>query len=299
MKEDMENKTGCKAQGALSGGSGGCARTRAADKELSSGLSFREEKLLQAYFDSECGAIGRWWARRLLARRRSAGAFFESLRVGAREVLGSFDGGADAQQGGEKVDLWNRISARIDQEERSLMFLGKRDFRERAQGVWRLSWTRPVGWGLSGAVVTAGVAMLIFGQFSPQAQSAFSAAGSPSLGGDAQANPSYQPVAMDMGESDFRAEAGTAEQEMSSAHALNRKVPRALEVDWMRSHGRVRMIQDSSDRAAILWVNRDSKLGSSRRSNSRIPSLTPVAASQDKIRILDDDLPTAFSAYDR
>jgi len=299
MKENMESKTGCKGEGAPSGETGGCVRMNAADRELSSGLSLRQERLLQAYFDSECGAIGRWWVRRLLARRRSARAFIESLGVSAREVAGSIEGGADAQHGGEKVDLWNRISARIDQEERSLVFLGKREFRERAQGIWRLSWTRPVGWGLSGAVVTAGVAMLIFGQFSPQAQSAFSAAGNSPLGGSAQANLGYQPVAMDTGGSGLRSEAGTSEQEVPSALSLNRRVPRALEVDWMRSHGRVRMIQDSGDRAAILWVNRDRKLGSSRRSNSRVPSLTPVASSQEKIRILDDDLPTAFSAYDR
>lgn len=36
---------------------------------------------------------------------------------------------------------------------------------------------------------------------------------------------------------------------------IQRTVPRALEVDWMRSRGRVRVMEDPEERASIIWVN--------------------------------------------
>jgi hypothetical protein len=34
------------------------------------------------------------------------------------------------------------------------------------------------------------------------------------------------------------------------------RYPNSLEVDWMRSDGRVRVMQDSGERSAIIWVKR-------------------------------------------
>ena len=38
--------------------------------------------------------------------------------------------------------------------------------------------------------------------------------------------------------------------------SLRQASRRPLEVDWMRSDGRVHMIQDSGERSAIIWVKR-------------------------------------------
>lgn len=238
-----------------------------------SALSVRQEVLLVAFHDGECGMFDTLRARYLLRRSASARAFIKSVesadaayRAHARQVERDCN-----------VDLWDRISARIQAEKHAEVFLGQRTYSAPAaasESVWSIAeWRSRFAWGASGAAFASVLAMALvqggyIGGTAPGIAALASRSGSQGL------IPSATQVSY--------AGAGT------SAGAGIRAVD-PIEMDWMRSEGRVQVLHPPSERTSIIWVrpraqgqggaSNDSPQRVPRlsRSNSRIPIAIPAA----------------------
>lgn len=280
---------------------------------VETGLSEKQERLLLRYLDGECGLVGRMRAERLLSSSAVASSYAAAMRQasrGVREALAEQCGAGRSADGGQCVDLWQRIAARIDQEEKAEFFLGKRKLASAGESAWDLGglW-EPVKWGFSGALVTAAAVVIVF------RVSSVSPGGETALAGRSEVNVQrvaglsggdFSPVGLMEGQSGRESALQTLNVGKDAPESpVVRRVPRVFEVGWMKSPGRVKVIQDSNQRSAILWVDR--KDGSDllrRQANSRgngyeaVVDVTPQIRGREPIRILDDDLPTARSAYD-
>ena len=195
-------------------------------------LSEQHELLLMQFCDCELGFFGRLRAKNLLrscARAREFVAQNNTAQRALSEISYS-----------EKVDLWSRISAAIDNEEFAQRIISTRTKVDTStpQRVYHLADSfRQLGWGASGVVVTAGLLMLVLRigpAAAPKGESSFGAVTQTTLEGDS----------------------GAANNSRSGIYILNDHAQPAMEVDWMRSGGSVRVIPDNLDRNTILWVKR-------------------------------------------
>jgi hypothetical protein len=205
-------------------------------------LTESDEMLIGKYADNECGFFSKIRARRLLARSQEARLFLESLHEYSTDIQA-----VDNMNKGAKVDLWNKISARIDQEERAEVFLGKRT--QVNQENTRVSWSN-LGWGLSGGFVTAGIAVVMF-----LSSSKFSS--NLSTNKDDFANRMKRSLEILDAQGNARE---SVQPEMiintSSNQSGSNRLRKPLELDWMRSDGSVRLIQAPQEKSAIIWVKR-------------------------------------------
>lgn len=196
-------------------------------------LSSRQERLLGRFFDGECRFWEKLAAGRLVRTSPAARAYLDSLK-GLREAC--------APRRAADVDLWSRISARIEQEQRSAILLGKRElnasWHERISG-FRERFGSRMAWGVSGAFAAACAGFLALSIDAPGKK------GTPELVADAKpaASSNLQLV------SEHSGKAGTPK-------IIDPSYPVALEVDWMRSDGRVSLMQDPARRSAIIWVKK-------------------------------------------
>lgn len=197
-------------------------------------LTDRQEKLLMKCFDGEGHALDRFRMQRLLCRCPEAAAFMSALE----STKGRISAGSSAP----KVELWDRICSRLDQEARAELFLGRRIVAAE-KGGWRSNWaSNYLTWGFSGAAVTACLALLMF-----------------SNGLDSRSGPGTR-IASPVGSPGALGKAGVELVAERSKDELPRIIERnyqnSVEVDWMRSDGRVRLMQDPRQKNAVIWVKR-------------------------------------------
>lgn len=222
-------------------------------------LKESEEVLLMKFVDDECGILERSRASRLVETSPEAADFVAVMRSAKSDLKDA------AARDSRQVDLWERVSRRITAEERAELFLGKRVAvsAEPGAGLFaRLFGTR-VGWGVSGAVVTAGLAF--FTLWSP----------------GQQPQPVDQ-IARVVGAASPESEGVVPVARRERPRIINDDVPSAVEVDWMRSDGRVRILPGPSERSTIIWVRRPETFSRSKRESNRpviIERATPVALS--------------------
>ena len=211
-------------------------------------LSEQEEQLLVRYFDGESS----WWesrkAKKLVGGQEAARAFMHTL-----EVISEIAKNESCAQvkAASTVDLWSRINARIEEEERAALYLGKRrtvDEPQRRRFFSRDHFT----WGISGGVVTACVTYFLVvgmvGTVDTTTSKGGLALNNSARSGYNQA--SYHPSRIAARRAPHAYEVPIPESGGSAS------IPSAVEVDWVRSQGRVRMIQEPGDRSAIIWVKR-------------------------------------------
>ncbi len=211
-------------------------------------LTEREELLLSRYFDGECGFLDRRRAERLLKASSPARSFLESLSAIGLECR---TGAAAA----DTPDLWGRIEARIEAEERAALYLGERRAEaERPSWVERIRSQQAIFGGLTGAVVAAGVLLVA----SPPA--------------DLGAPGSTPPAA-----SFKQAAVGGVEARPASFSPSSQS---AMEVDWMRSNGSLKLIPNPSGKSATIWVRRRQGFPAGLRAATAAPLLyaTPYRA---------------------
>jgi hypothetical protein len=201
-------------------------------------LTDRQQLLLSRYVDGECGLMRSLQVKRLLATQSAARQYLNDLKR-TRTVLSER---LSAPQS-VSVDLWDRIEARIEQEERAALFLGARSVETRniptqPDSIWS-AFSSPATWvgGLSGAAVAA--AFLVF-LYKPAQIVSFSAPQQVALQNSPQ---QVRPIAM-----------GSTRSSHTPITRL--RPPSSFEVDWMRSHGSLNVIPDSSGTSAIIWVRR-------------------------------------------
>ncbi|MCO6429851.1 MAG: hypothetical protein J5J00_03240 [Deltaproteobacteria bacterium] len=198
-------------------------------------LTREDELLLSRYYDGECRWLERIKVRRLLASNPAAERYIDSLNeVGQQVCVYESSVLKDENGNSMKIDLWERIAGRIDQEERAALFLGERESRPAPRAPFGLDFSK-VAWGLSGSALTAAVAIFMVGlPAAPQNQ----VAGVGVLPSSSRDDIPFRQVS-------------------SNQRPTILRDRRAIEVDWMRSDGRVHMFQDPMERAPIIWVKRN------------------------------------------
>ncbi len=241
-------------------------------------LNEGEEVLLMKFFDGQCAFLERGKAQRLIEQSQSACEYMDMLRKAAQaaQTLG--------RQQTLKVDLWQEVSRRIDAEEHAAIFLGKRDthahpsLSERVRGFFSNAWNL----GISGAAVTAGLAFFML-----------LPATTPTSDDAEQMVDMVRGVSYEAADASRAANVGGA---LASSNAevrpvgihgrpqiLDEQTANVVEVDWMRSDGRLRMLHEPSERSAIIWVKRRNPAAQIRHGRRPGPVMleqsTPVAYS--------------------
>lgn len=193
-------------------------------------LSEREERILQRFADGECWFLQSLMAKRLLSRNPAAQIFLSDLKA----VSQSLSGYSQFVSSEDSCDLWTRISARINAEERGELMLGKREMRQPQNLFSNLAEMR-FGFGAAGVAVAA-LALIV--AVLPGTDTVSTPSQMASL-------PSQELSPVSLG--------GSASEPI---RMISKRIPGSVEVDWMRSDGRVRMMHGADERAPIIWVKR-------------------------------------------
>lgn len=214
-------------------------------------LSEKQQLLLSRYHDGECSWIANLKAKRLLATRSDAQRFVAELAE-----LSHHCADFAQQPEGAAVDLWDRIEARLVQEQRAALYLGARRIEDRSgllgQSVWsRVSARHALLGGFSGAAIAATLLVVVS---RPSQLVTFTA---PSAG-PASHNQLVQPVGI----------GNTAVTPRNPSPSAIRPF-HSLEVDWMRANGSLKLIPDPTGSSAIIWVRRRNAAPTTRRVTPR------------------------------
>lgn len=222
-------------------------------------LSEKQQLLLSKFSDGECGYIESMLAKRLLARNPDAVEFCRQLDSLKESYLSRL---SITTQTGESVNLWDRVNARIEQETRAELYLGKRRIEQTKESLWdRLTSPYALAGGLSGATIAA--AMLVMAYRSPGITT-FTA---PQTGATNQLQ-FVQPVAM----------GARAAGSVPTLRGTNPIAQSSLEVDWVRSQGSLTLIPDPNGSSAIIWVRRKAGLGQDQK--LRPPTIRSVTTTR-------------------
>jgi hypothetical protein len=193
-------------------------------------LSEKQQLLLSSYIDNECSLVSRLRAERLLKTNREAQLFVHHLK-NTNQTYRSLATPRDTN-----VDLWDRIATRIEGEERAALYLGQRKpivAADESSLVGRLLSRQVVLGGLSGAAIAATVLVLI---------------SRPTTSGEIL--PVYA------GGSGAAVTSSAFHQASLGAQQPHLGPRSTMEVDWMRSNGSLKIIQNPSEKSAIIWVRK-------------------------------------------
>lgn len=219
-------------------------------------LNADQEQLLQRFFDGECSLLEKQSVRKLIEQNESATDFLSELGQGSRMFRDYFKSPAAAS------DMWQRVLGRIEQEERAAVFLGKRT-ESSSSFEWRSMFAGLRGLSLSGVAVAAALVLFILPNTQKsnlQPTNGFKQgldylSASEELGGAQLQAVNVGPMSVSP-----RVRQVSSDQYLSSIDSIPRliedRAPSSVEVDWVRSHGRVNLIQDSEDRAPIIWIKK-------------------------------------------
>jgi hypothetical protein len=213
-------------------------------------LSERQQVLLSRFHDGECSCLQSWLAKRLISRNPDAQAFLHQLTdlkdccvefVNCQTPHATTEASTEAS-GGEGIDFCNRVMARIEQEARAELYLGKRRVEQPQVSLWeRLTSRHSLAGGLSGAAVAATVLAVLY---QPSTINTFRAPVSVASNNPLQL---VRPVAIESGVNRLAGLPSTLPRVVTH---------RPLEVDWVRSQGSLKLIPDSSGSSAIIWISR-------------------------------------------
>jgi hypothetical protein len=197
-------------------------------------LSEKQQLLLSRFHDGECSFISAFVARRLISRNPEALNFLSDL-----SNLKNYCSRLDTSSRFPPIDLWERIDTRIEQEQRSALYLGTRTIDYSEESLWqRLSLRHAVVGGLSGAAIAVALLVVVS---RPSHLMTFSAPAA----GPATGNQMVQPVGI-----------GATSAPRSQFQVKPARAHNPLEVDWMRANGSLKLIPDPSGSSAIIWVRR-------------------------------------------
>ena len=236
-------------------------------RELIKTLTKKEEDLLLQYSDGECGLWNRRRAEALISRSDEARQFVREAKELARATRAVLR----AEAGDHEPDLWTAIERRIAQEEHAAFYLGARRLR---QDKSRPAASAGFFWGASGAAVAAALVVAVLVQ--PAGIRSGAGPQPTAVAGRQAAPPLYMKDA----------EAPQVGLVSEGYQPPRMRVESPMELDWLRSQGRVSMIPGPSRRAPIIWINRHGRLYPQR---SAAPTGNPI-------RMVEDDAPMALPA---
>lgn len=199
-------------------------------------LTEAEEQLLNEYIDGELGFFALRRAKKLLRLNRYAREYVE----GVSRVTERAREWADAGQRSD-VDLWDRIERRIAEEERAAVFLGE---RPGVEPVWRM-WLRGASWAVPGAAVAALVTFIALRSERIDFPGGFSQIASTAR--------------QEVEEPAFAVQPQLVEAPPQMLAQSKRRELSPVEVGWMRSAGRVSMLQSRDGNPAIIWIRRNNR----------------------------------------
>ena len=223
-------------------------------------LSPRSEKLLMKYFDGECGRLESLWASWIAKKNPSSEDFKSDL-----EACSSATRSMYSSAGKEEIDLWNGIYREIAKAER--LGVEKSPGALESLGVW---FSR-LGWGVSGALVTASVGVIMLRSGISPVPGVSSDVNARYLSSQSPSN--AQSSSLSLAASNLPSESApvtNASFGAPTAIPLRRGLgfggnDPGVEIDWLRSSGHLRLIQDPSQRSTILWVQRNRSLNQARK----------------------------------
>ncbi len=258
-------------------------------------LSEAEEQLLTRYFDSETSLLDGLLVRSLKWRKSESVEQFLGLLGVIREISRGEQAGI-LKTNPKPVDLWSKIDQRISEEERIAVFYGRERFsshnraalpaREEPSKVAEM--LGRFVWSLGGGLVAACATFVMLRGPAPVTQMVGLSHGSQ--------EGNLAPVAV------VRPVSDTA----SSDLAYDDEGPHVVEVDWMRSDGRVRLLHQPQDRSALIWVKKRQPFNGStlsryeqrRLGESRLgQSVTPLDVAP--IQVLNDRIPDSIPVSNR
>ena len=242
-------------------------------------LSDAQISLLCEWFDGEAGWLSKVRAQRLVSRNLTAASFVEQLRGISAQTRALVD---EQFAAGGKVDLWSKIAAQIEIEERTAVYTKRpmsatsskskgRGFAEWLKG--SVTGARGLGVGFGSGVMTAALVLLTVlpgnqnGSLptSPSAlgSNAVDVAVAPRLNVASGAESvSYSPF--DIQGTDFDlsnefARSGGAVSRIGRGRNAVREVSaqRAVspvEMDWVRSDGRLLVMRDPNESNPVIYV---------------------------------------------
>ncbi len=188
-------------------------------------MKIKEEKLLSRYIDNELGILGKFKAKSLLKRSSEARDVVEGLSEQSELV-------SSLSTNSLKVNLADKIFQRIEQEEKAEFYLGKRRNLEKQERDSAFSW------GLVGTLASAAACLALFFTFA----------------NDNSDNIETQ-VAKVQKES-FQAERQSSTVQLTSVSdsGFDFEDP-SVEVEWLKSDGRVKMIPAKNEKQMpIIWI---------------------------------------------
>jgi len=206
-------------------------------------LTQKQELLLMKALDGECSLWEDLRVNWLLKNSGEARRFIDSWAKVQAETVAELTAHSPSD-----LDLWPRITQRIDQEKRAEMFLGKRTFRPERRWAGH-SWVSNPLWGLGGASVAVALLTLMILPRNGGWRNR-----EPGIAGDnnIKYGESLAPVSLSNRQGQSPVES-IDRPRILEPHA---RVPQAIEVDWMRSDGRLKVIPLPSGQAGVIWVKR-------------------------------------------
>ncbi|MGI6523981.1 MAG: hypothetical protein ACOX2O_01600 [Bdellovibrionota bacterium] len=231
-------------------------------------LTDKQKVLLQRFFDDECVFLTKWAARKLIRNNESARSYIADLQRVNSALCRDFE---DVEKN-YKVDLWEGVARRIEQENRAAIFLGERKEgteKRQVSNFW---------WSFSGVTVTMAAGVVSFMLASQPTPPSFEQDHSPNqpqlfstpLNGAAPniANVSFG----DTSDNSFQRPLHFADDS-------------AVEVDWIKSDGRVSLIRGRSPKSSIIWIKRN------RRNDDPYLEERLLQKKINSVPIMSDDLP--------
>jgi hypothetical protein len=217
----------------------------------------KAELMLLRYLDGECGFFEKIRAARLVSNCPAAKNFLEEMRSLGDETRRSASDAALRSQHGE-IDLWDRISARIDQEVHAELFLGSRGQVKQDRSGWIERLLPPqLAWGLSGVAASVIFALvLVQGEYVNLNQRQIATSVSP-VQGELEAQTGVAGLRSRVAPS-VQSVSTTSSRRQSEIPVILRNNPAgALEVDWMRSDGRVHILHDEQElnMPPLFWID--------------------------------------------
>jgi hypothetical protein len=243
-------------------------------------LSESDQRLLMAYFDGGSVSVAVPWYRRLRLKALLLSNEGQRELLALRSLSSALKAGMVAET--PEIDpLWDRIERRIEQEERSAVYLGRRTEGEGRVvspfSDWLRSLGAPLGFGLAGALAALAVVRL------PSTDSVHVASDLESVW------PSKRPVlirSMNGAGANGASPAGLSS--MAPQFVRRSVVPAdvtrqrlspsrepAIDVDWVHSDGAVRFYSNPSGKSTMIWVRKKTP---ERRKARRDPSLADSAS---------------------
>jgi len=221
-------------------------------------LPAKIEKLLIKVSDGEGSLIERGVASFLTSAHNGCRDFCRDMKIVGDKVRFLEDDASPSKS----VDLWSKIERRIEAEERAAIYLGQREgggVEKDARTSWFAEIFNPsVFGGMAVGVATAAVAFFVFkpgtgslNQFDSNQEIKIA---SSSIISD---QPPVELVSFSKNKKanvDNR-EAFRSQRQVRLLRRMNPSIP--FEVDWLKSDGKVSLIQDPAQGSTVIWVKRN------------------------------------------